>query len=152
MVPLGDRPAIILLVEDNPDDQEMARRVLARGKMRNDLHLVSDGIEALEYLRREGPYEDPASSPRPDLILLDLNMPRLDGRGFLEEQKADPAIRGIPVIVLTTSEHEEDIARSYDLGCSSYVRKPVGREELARAIEGIEEYWFQIVVLPPRGE
>jgi len=152
MVTLDDRPAIILLVEDNPDDQEMSRRVLARAKIRNDLHVVSDGIEALEYLRREGPYEAPAISPRPDLILLDLNMPRLDGKGFLTEQKADPAIRGIPVIVLTTSDHDEDVARSYDLGCSSYVRKPVGREEMARAIEAIETYWFKIVVLPPRGE
>jgi CheY-like chemotaxis protein len=145
------RPALILLVEDDPEDQELTRRALRASKLRNRLVAVNDGEEALDYLYRRGPYADPYASPRPDLILLDLNMPKVDGRAVLERVKQDPELRRIPVVVLTTSSQEEDILRSYDLGVNSYVTKPVRMEGFIKAVQDLEHYWFDLVVLPREG-
>jgi CheY-like chemotaxis protein len=146
------KPAIILLAEDDRGDQELTRRALAEGKIRNDLRIVEDGEEALAYLFRRGKYKDPATSPRPDLLLLDLNLPRVDGREVLERIRADSKMRRMAVVVLTTSRQEEDILRSYELGCNSFITKPVGMDQFIRVIQALEEYWFQIVVLPPKTE
>ena len=142
------RPAIILLVEDDPGDQELTRRALAKGKIRNELHIVEDGEEALNYLFRRKEFKDPSVSPRPDLLLLDLNLPRIDGREVLSRIKADSSLRSLAVVVLTTSGQDEDMLHSYDLGVNSYITKPVDAEQFSRVIRGLEEYWFQIVVLP----
>lgn len=149
---LKAKPAVILLAEDDPGDQELTRRALEECKIKNDLHLVQDGEEALDYLFRRGRYEDPASSPRPDLFLLDLNMPKIDGRQVLEQIKSHPASHHMVIVVLTTSEHEEDIVSSYDLGVNSYITKPVDFNKFVRVVQAIGNYWFQIVVLPPREE
>ncbi len=146
------KPAVILLAEDDRGDQELTRRALEEGKIRNDLHIVEDGEEALAYLHRRGKYKDPATSPRPDLLLLDLNLPRVDGREVLERVRADSKLRRMAVVVLTTSRQEEDILRSYELGCNSFITKPVGMDQFIRVIQALEEYWFQIVVLPPKTE
>ena len=146
------KPAIILLVEDNRADQELTRRALEEGKIRNELRIVEDGEEALAYLFRTGKYKDPATSPKPDLLLLDLNLPRVDGREVLEQVRADAKLRRMAVVVLTTSRQEEDILRSYELGCNSFITKPVGMDQFIRVIQALEEYWFQIVVLPPKME
>ena len=146
------KPAIILLAEDDRGDQELTRRALAEGKIRNDLRIVEDGEEALAYLFRRGKYKDPATSPKPDLLLLDLNLPRVDGREVLERIRADSKMRRMAVVVLTTSRQEEDILRSYELGCNSFITKPVGMDQFIRVIQALEEYWFQIVVLPPKTE
>ena len=119
------KPAVILLAEDDRGDQELTRRALEEGKIRNDLRVVEDGEEALAYLYRRGKYKDPATSPRPDLLLLDLNLPRVDGREVLERVRADSKLRRMAVVVLTTSRQEEDILRSYELGCNSFITKPV---------------------------
>ena len=144
------KPAVILLVEDDRGDQELTRRALQEGKIRNELHIVEDGEEALAYLFRRGKYKDPATSPRPDLLLLDLNLPRVDGREVLERIRADATLRRMAVVVLTTSRQEEDILRSYEVGCNSFITKPVGMDHFIRVIQALEEYWFQIVVLPPK--
>lgn len=146
------KPAVILLAEDDRGDQELTRRALEEGKIRNDLRVVEDGEEALAYLFRRGKYKDPATSPRPDLLLLDLNLPRVDGREVLERVRADSKLRRMAVVVLTTSRQEEDILRSYELGCNSFITKPVGMDQFIRVIQALEEYWFQIVVLPPKME
>jgi len=146
------RPAVILLAEDDRGDQELTRRALEASKVRNDLRIVEDGEEALAYLFRRGKYKDPASSPRPDLVLLDLNLPRVDGREVLERVRADSKLRRLAVIVLTTSRREEDILRSYELGCNSFITKPGAMEPFIRTIQDLEEYWFQTVILPPRTE
>ena len=146
------KPAVILLAEDDRGDQELTRRALEEGKIRNDLRVVEDGEEALAYLYRRGKYKDPATSPRPDLLLLDLNLPRVDGREVLERVRADSKLRRMAVVVLTTSRQEEDILRSYELGCNSFITKPVGMDQFIRVIQALEEYWFQIVVLPPKME
>jgi CheY-like chemotaxis protein len=146
------KPAIILLAEDDRGDQELTRRALAEGKIRNELHIVENGEEALSYLFRRGKYKDPATSPRPDLLLLDLNLPRVDGRQVLEQIRADSKLRRMAVVVLTTSRQEEDILRSYEVGCNSFITKPVGLEQFIQVIQALEEYWFQIVVLPPKTE
>ena len=122
------------------------------GKIQNDLFIVEDGEEALDYLLRKGQYEDPKSSPRPDLVLLDLNMPKLDGREVLAEMQKHDALRRMTVVMLTTSAEEEDVRRSYDLGVNSYITKPVDMEQFYRVIKAIEEYWFLIVALPPSGD
>ena len=140
------RPVEILLVEDNPGDVRLTREALREGKVRNNLHVASDGVEALAFLRKEGPY---AAAVRPDLILLDLNLPRKDGREVLKEIKADPALRHIPVVVLTSSQAEEDIVRAYDLHANCYVTKPVDLDQFIRVVEAIEDFWFTIVKLPP---
>ncbi len=138
----------ILLVEDDPGDVELTREGLAAGKILVNLHVVEDGMKALEFLRHQGPY---AAAVRPDLILLDLNMPKKDGREVLTEIKADPELRSIPVVVLTTSEAESDIARCYDAGANCYITKPVGFEVFIKVVQQIEEFWFTIVKRIPRG-
>lgn len=144
----GARPAVILLVEDDPDDQELTKRALRSSKLRNQLQIVSDGEEALDYLYFRGRFSDPRTAPRPDLILLDLNMPKMDGRAVLSHIKEDPALRCIPVVILTTSSREEDVAQSYELGVNSYVPKPTRMDGFVKAIQDLEHYWFDLVVLP----
>jgi CheY-like chemotaxis protein len=142
------RTAVILLAEDDPGDQELTRRALQHDIIRADLRVVSDGKEALDYLNRVGKYADPETSPRPDLLLLDLNMPRVNGRQVLERMKPDPDLGRIPVVVLTTSNQEQDVLRSYALGCNSFIQKPV---EICRFVEVVRQlghYWFDLVVLP----
>lgn len=137
----------ILLVEDNPADVRLTQEALRESKISNRLHAVGDGEQALRFLRREGEH---AESPRPDLVLLDLNLPRLSGREVLAQVKADPALRRIPVVVLTTSEAEEDIVRSYDLHANAYVRKPVDFHQFTDVVRLIEDFWFTVVKLPPK--
>ena len=146
------KSATILLVEDDRGNQELTRRALDEGKIRNDLRIVEDGEEALAYLFRRGKYKDPATSPKPDLLLLDLNLPRVDGREVLEQIRADSKLRRMAVVVLTTSRQEEDILRSYELGCNSFITKPVDVKQFIQVIQALERYWFQIVVLPPKTE
>lgn len=141
-------PVVILLADDDADDRMFTRRALVESRLANELHCVEDGEELLDYLRRAGGYADPASSPRPHVILLDLNMPRLSGREALEQIKADPTLRSIPVVVLTTSDEEEDVFRSYHLGASSFITKPVTFEGLVEVMRGLGNYWFEIVRLP----
>lgn len=145
------QPICILLADDDPDDRMLTRRALTKSRLANVIQTVEDGEELMDYLHRRGPYSDPAASPRPGLILLDLNMPRKDGREALEEIKNDPMLRRIPVVVLTTSEAEQDILRSYDLGVNAFVTKPVTFDGLADAILRLGEFWFEIVKLPPEG-
>jgi CheY-like chemotaxis protein len=135
----------ILLVEDNPGDAELTREALAESKLLIRLHVARDGVEALAYLRREPGYE---SAPRPDVILLDLNLPRKDGRAVLKEIKEDPALRRIPVVVLTSSRAEQDIARAYDLNANCYVTKPVDLEQFLTIVRSIEQFWLTVVKLP----
>jgi two-component system, response regulator len=148
MKPQG-KGIIILLAEDDADDRLLVKEALAEGRVVNDLRYVEDGEELLDYLRRQGRYADPETSPRPGLVLLDLNMPRKDGREALREIKSDPALRAIPVVVLTTSRAEEEVYRSYDLGASSFIAKPVSFEGLVEVMRGLGRYWFEIVDLPP---
>lgn len=143
------RPVTILLAEDDPGDQNLTLRAFQRAKIHNRFFIVQDGEEALDFLLRRGKYEDPASAPRPDLMLLDLNMPKVDGKKVLAEMRANPELRRIPVIVLTTSQQEEDILRSYDLGVNSYICKPVSVGDFVKVVEILENYWFQLVMLPP---
>lgn len=143
------RPVEILLVEDNPGDVRLAQEGLKEGKIRNHLSVVRDGEEALAYLRREGEYSD---ATRPDLILLDLNLPRKDGRETLAEIKADPALLGIPVVVLTMSKAEEDILDAYALHANCYITKPIDLDQFIRVVNSIEEFWFTIVRLPHGGD
>jgi CheY-like chemotaxis protein len=126
----------------------MAREALEEARLANDLHFVEDGEELMEYLQRRGEYSQPGAGPRPGLILLDLNMPRKDGREALKEIKNDPELRRIPVVVLTTSKAEEDIYRTYDLGVNSFITKPVTFEGLVEVMKGLTNYWFEIVELP----
>jgi chemotaxis family two-component system response regulator Rcp1 len=135
----------ILLVEDNPGDVRLTREALKEGKVINDLHVVEDGIEALAYLRHEGQY---AKSVHPDIILLDLNLPRMDGRELLAKIKSDPSLRRIPVVILTTSKAEEDIIKSYDLHANCYITKPVDMDRFITVVKSIEDFWFTIVKLP----
>lgn len=143
------RPITILLADDDEDDVLLTREALDENRLANRLRRVADGAELLEYLQRRGRYADPADAPRPGLILLDLNMPRLDGREALREIKSDPHLRQIPVVVLTTSQSEEDIYRTYDLGVNSFISKPVTFEGLVRVMRDLGRYWFEIVELPP---
>ncbi|HXF06479.1 MAG TPA: response regulator [Blastocatellia bacterium] len=140
------RPVEILLVEDNPGDVRLAVEALKEGKVHNNLHVVGDGVEAMMFLRREGKY---ALSPRPDLILLDLNLPKKDGREVLAEIKADEKLRRIPVVVLTTSKAEQDILRTYDLHANCYITKPVDLEQFIAVVKSVEDFWLTIVKLPP---
>ncbi len=142
------QPIEILLVEDNPGDVRLTRESLAEGRVRNNLHVVADGEAALAFLRRTGRF---AAVPRPDLILLDLNLPRRDGREVLADIKADPDLRRIPVVILTTSQAEQDIVQSYDLHANCFVTKPVGLDQFLKVIRSIEAFWLEIVKLPPDG-
>jgi len=139
------RPIEILLAEDNPGDVRLTREALRDAKVRNNLSSVADGVETIAFLRREGPY---ANASRPDLILLDLNMPRMDGRQVLAVIKADPSFRRIPVVVLTTSQAEEDILRAYDLNANCYITKPVDLQQFLKVVRSIEDFWLTIVKLP----
>jgi CheY-like chemotaxis protein len=136
----------VLLVEDNPGDVRLTREALKEGSVRSRLHVARDGVEALAFLRRQGEH---AGVPRPDLILLDLNLPRKDGREVLTEIKADATLRQIPVVVLTSSRAEEDIRRSYDLHANCYIAKPVELDRFIHVVRSIEEFWFNVVELPP---
>ncbi len=140
---------VILMADDDADDRELTKDALAESRLVNDLHFVEDGTELLDYLHQRGVYGKAGSAPRPGVILLDLNMPRKDGREALREIKADPNLRTIPIVVLTTSKAEEDIARSYDLGANSFISKPVTFEGLVEVVRGLGKYWFDIVELPP---
>ena len=143
----GGKPIEILLIEDNPGDVRLTKEVLMEGKVRNNLQVVGDGVEAMAFLRRENNY---AEAPRPDLILLDLNLPKKDGREVLQEIKEDGEFKCIPVVVLTTSEADEDILRSYDLAANCYITKPVDLDQFIRVIKTIETFWLTIVKLPKR--
>ena len=138
----------ILLAEDDADDRLLVKEALAEGRVLNDLRSVEDGEELLDYLRRRGRYADPEASPRPGLVLLDLNMPRKDGREALREIKADPELKRIPVVVMTTSKAEEDVLRSYDLGANSYITKPVTFDRLVELMKVLGRYWIEFVELP----
>ena len=135
----------ILLVEDNLGDVRLTLEAFKEGKLHNKVSVVNDGVEAMAFLRKEGQYAD---SPRPDIILLDLNMPRKDGREVLEEIKGDPYLRRIPVIILTTSEAEEDILRTYDLHANCYIKKPVDLDQFINIVKQIKDFWLSIVRLP----
>ena len=142
------KPIVILMADDDADDRDMARDAFAESHLANDLRFVEDGVELMDYLKRRGKYADPASSPRPGVILLDLNMPRKDGREALEEIKADSQLCRIPIVVLTTSQQEEDILRSYQLHASSYITKPVTFDSLVHVVAALGQYWLEIVELP----
>jgi chemotaxis family two-component system response regulator Rcp1 len=137
----------ILMVEDNPGDVRLTREALKGGKVLNRLHVVEDGVAALDFLYRRPPHED---APRPDVILLDLNLPKMDGREVLSKIKSDDALKVIPVVVLTTSQAEEDVLRAYRLSANCYVTKPVDLHQFNRIVQAIEEFWLTIVSLPPR--
>jgi CheY-like chemotaxis protein len=140
------RPVEILLVEDNPGDVDLTRETLQDCKLLNHMNVVGNGVEAMAYLRRQGKY---AEATRPDLILLDLNLPKKDGREVLAEVKADDQLRRIPVVVLTTSSAEQDILQTYDLHANCYITKPVNLDQFSAVVRAIEEFWFTIVKLPP---
>ena len=148
-MPDPGRPIVILLADDDEEDRMLAANALQESRVVNDLRFVTDGEELLDYLLHRGRYEDPAFSPIPGLILLDLNMPRKDGREALREIKAHPDLRRIPIVVLTTSKAEEDIYRTYDLGANSFITKPVSFEGLVMVMRDIGRYWIEIVELPP---
>jgi CheY-like chemotaxis protein len=143
------RAITILLADDDEDDRLMTRDALRDARLHNELRTVIDGVELLQYLRREGKFAEPSSSPRPGMILLDLNMPRMDGREALGEIKQDPELRSIPVVILTTSKAEEDVIRSYDLGVNSFITKPVTFLGLVEVMKVFSRYWMEIVDLPP---
>lgn len=143
----GGRPVEILLVEDNPGDVRLTIEALKEGKVSNNLAVVTDGVEALDYLHRRGNFRDVSV---PDIILLDLNLPRMDGREVLREIKAHDKLRRIPIVVLTTSSAEEDIVRSYDLHVNCYITKPVDMDQFIEAVKAIDQFWFSVVTLPPR--
>ena len=139
------KPIEILLVEDNPADVRLTQEALKEGKVRNNLFVARDGVEALEFLRRQGPH---ANATKPDLILLDLNLPRKDGREVLADIKNDDTLRSIPVVVLTTSSAEADILKSYNLHANCYITKPVDLEQFVQVIKSIDDFWLTVVRLP----
>lgn len=147
----GDR-VLILMADDDADDRLLASDALAEARVNNELRFVEDGEELMDYLNRRGRWSAPGAAPRPGLILLDLNMPRKDGREALREIKANPELRRIPVVVLTTSRAEEDVLRSYDLGASSFISKPVTFGGLVSAMKALGRYYIEIVELPPAAE
>lgn len=142
------KPVEILLVEDNPGDARLAQEALKEDKIKNALHSVADGVEAMAFLRQEGKY---TGAPRPDLILLDLNLPKKDGREVLAEIKSDENLKRIPVVVLTVSQAETDILKSYNLNANCFITKPVSLEEFIKVVQAIEHFWFTVVTLPPDG-
>ncbi len=143
------QPITILMADDDADDRLLTQDAMRDARVLNELRFVEDGGELMDYLYRRGRYAEPSSAPRPRLILLDLNMPKKDGREALQEIKADPDLRRIPVVVLTTSKAEEDIFRSYDLGASSFIIKPVTFEALVELMKAVGQYWIEFVELPP---
>ena len=147
MAQASGAPIEILLVEDNPGDVRLTQEAVREAKIRNTLNVVNDGEQAIAYVRRQGEYAD---RPRPDLILLDLNLPRKDGREVLQDLKSDPDLHRIPVVVLTSSEAEQDILRTYDLYANAYVTKPVDLEQFMHVVSSIQDFWLNIIVkLPP---
>src|SRR5215218_9453865 len=149
---MAGKPITILMADDDADDRLMTREAFEESRLANDLRFVQDGVELMDYLHRRGKYADPAASPRPSLILLDLNMPRKDGREALRELKADPQFRMIRVIIMTTSKAEEDVLRAYDLSAASYITKPVTFAGLIDVIKTLGKYWLEIVELPDNGD
>ena len=145
---MSPEPITILYAEDDPDDRMLTADALRESRLANRLEMVEDGAELLAYLRREGRWSDPASSPRPGIILMDLNMPKMDGREALAAIRADPRLATIPVVVLTTSRAQTDITRSYEIGANSYITKPVTFEGLVQVMADLGRYWFEIVQLP----
>jgi chemotaxis family two-component system response regulator Rcp1 len=145
--PAHCRPIEILMVEDNPGDVRLTVEALKEGKVRNNFYTVADGEEAMKFLRREGPY---GQMPRPDLVLLDLNLPKKNGREVLAEIKADHELKRIPVVILTVSEAEQDILKSYNLHANCYITKPVNLEQFIQVVRSIEDFWLTVVMLPPR--
>ena len=142
---ISTRSIEILLVEDNPGDARLTIEAMREAKVRNRMHVVEDGVEAMEYLRRQGRFGE---APRPDLILLDLTLPRKDGREVLAEVKSDPDLKRIPVVVLTTSQAEEDVVRAYDLHANCYVTKPVDLAQFMKIVAQIDAFWVNVVTLP----
>ena len=142
----ASNPVELLLVEDNPGDARLTVEALKEGKVYNKLHVAEDGVEAMAFLRREGKY---AAAPRPDIILLDLNLPKKDGREVLQEVKASQDLKSIPVVILTTSKDEEDIIKTYDYHANCYITKPVDLEQFIKVVKSIEDFWLTIVKLPP---
>lgn len=149
MTPVQGSRVLILMADDDADDRLLASDALAEARLNNELRFVEDGEELMDYLNRRGRWSAPGAAPRPGLILLDLNMPRKDGREALREIKAHPELRRIPVVVLTTSRTEEDVLRSYDLGASSFISKPVTFDGLVSAMKALGRYYIEIVELPP---
>ncbi len=143
------KPVQMLLVEDNPGDVRLTKETLKDAKLMVDLHVVGDGVEAMAFLRQEGKY---TKAPSPDLVLLDLNLPKKDGREVLAEIKQDPDLKRIPVVVLTISSAEEDVLKSYNLHANAYVNKPLNLEQFAKITKAIEDFWFTVVKLPPNGK
>ncbi len=141
------KPVEILLVEDNPGDADLAREALETGKVQNILHVVGDGVQAMDFLRQTGSY---VRAPRPDLVILDLNLPRKDGREVLAEIKADDELKRIPVVILTTSSAEEDILRTYNLHANCFITKPIDLNQFMKVVQSIEDFWLCIVKLPNR--
>ncbi len=144
------KPVVFLMADDDPDDRLLINEAFQESLIANSIFFVEDGVELMDYLRHQNRFSNPVDAPTPDLILLDLNMPRKDGREALAEIKSDPHLRYIPVVVLTTSKAEEDIMRSYDIGAASYITKPVTFDGLVEAIRGLGQYWVQIVRLPAK--
>ncbi|MBQ4801166.1 response regulator [Pseudoalteromonas sp. MMG006] len=142
------KPITILMADDDEDDRLLTQDALAESRVLNELHFVEDGVELLEYLERRGKFEDKTTSPRPGLILLDLNMPRMDGREALEAIKGNPNLKGIPVVILTTSKQEEDMVKGYNLGAASYITKPVTFDGLVELMKTLGKYWVEFVELP----
>ena len=146
---MTERPIEILLVEDNPGDVRLTREVFKDAKIRNTIHSVVDGVEAIDYLRNKGKFAD---AVRPDLILLDLNLPRMDGREVLSEIKSDDDLKRIPVVVLTISKADEDVLKSYDLHANCFITKPVDLDQFIKVVKSVEGFWLTIVRLPPNGK
>ena len=144
------KPITILMADDDPDDRMLTREAFEENRLMNDLRFVEDGEELMDYLYRRGKFVDPRESPRPGVILLDLNMPRKDGREALKEIRADADLRRIPIVVLTTSKAEEDILRSYEIGANSFITKPVTFDGLVAVVNSLNKYWVEIVELPPQ--
>jgi CheY-like chemotaxis protein len=148
MTKANGNPIIILMADDDADDRMLTRDALEESRVLNELRFVEDGEELMEYLTRRGKYANAENSPRPGLILLDLNMPKKDGREALKEIKSDPNLRRIPVVIMTTSKAEEDVFRSYDFGASSFITKPVTFDRLVELMRTLGEYWVEFVELP----
>ncbi len=142
------RPAVILLADDNKADQAFIQRVFNHTEIKNDLFFVNDGVEAMEYLRWEGKYSDSKDYPKPDMVFLDIKMPRMNGKEVLKELKTDPILKTLPVIMLSTSDHENDIIESYNFGANAYITKPVGLDMFIDTVQSIKRFWLQTASLP----
>jgi CheY-like chemotaxis protein len=145
----SQNPVTVLMADDDPDERLLTESAFRESRIVNELRFVEDGVELIDYLKRRGRYADPKQYPRPGLILLDLNMPRMDGREALQEIKSDPQLRRIPVVVLTTSRDKKDVYKTYSLGVNSFIVKPVSFDDLVELFKTLRSYWFEIVELPP---